>query len=265
MQLHVQNAHVSKDGDMKVIGQVLTATVAIVLAATTNVAFAKNANGRRIQITGECAKYFRGGKQVRAIHGSRRCSFVAKVSGLALSESGGVELTISRRFTAAASILKTSVKSTVINRRHSYSPDPNGKISGSFLVHGNKGLSRYTLKLPPVSDLTDILPSCSELTDAIEVEGSFIRSCTQDSDCGQVLSGTSCGCTRNLIARNDADVSQYYRLIDQAVSQECSEALPISTCDCPQVTGVGCHQGICGWNYVPSSEVPFGGNIDVTN
>ncbi len=76
-----------------------------------------------------------------------------------------------------------------------------------------------------------------------------IRGCTEDAECGQVLMGTSCGCTRDWVARLDANTEAFYELVDLAGELECE--LPfISTCDCPATEGYRCTDGICGWNYI---------------
>jgi len=64
-----------------------------------------------------------------------------------------------------------------------------------------------------------------------------------------VLKGTSCGCTRDWVARLDADPSEFYALVELAGQLECE--LPfISTCDCPAAEGFRCLDGICAWNYL---------------
>lgn len=94
------------------------------------------------------------------------------------------------------------------------------------------------------------IDTCDELLAAYNNELQSIQSCTTDAECGQVLTGTSCGCTRNLVARNNADTTQFYLLIDRAQELMC-EIGTISTCDCPNTDGFICKQGRCGWNYVP--------------
>lgn len=95
-----------------------------------------------------------------------------------------------------------------------------------------------------------VYTTCEELEPAFAAETLAIRSCTKDTECGQVLDGTSCGCTRAWVARLDADPTHFYELIEQGVSLECD--LPLfSTCDCPFADGFVCTpQGICQWNYL---------------
>lgn len=92
--------------------------------------------------------------------------------------------------------------------------------------------------------------SCTELEAAFAAEAKAIRSCTTGSECGQVLTGTSCGCTRDWVARLDADAAYFYDIIAQAGPLGCD--LPLfSTCDCPAADGYACGAGgVCTWNYL---------------
>ena len=80
-------------------------------------------------------------------------------------------------------------------------------------------------------------------------EPDFAYRCETDDQCGQVLAGTSCGCTRNLVARNDADLADLEEIRAKAEANECSLG-GISTCDCPAADGFACESGSCTWNYV---------------
>ena len=91
--------------------------------------------------------------------------------------------------------------------------------------------------------------TCDDVTTEFESERATIQQCDEDADCGQVLVGTSCGCTRDWVARNDADVHAFYALLDEASERECDLALT-STCDCPAAAGFLCQDGTCAWNYV---------------
>ena len=84
---------------------------------------------------------------------------------------------------------------------------------------------------------------------AFQAETLEVRSCSADSQCGQELSGTSCGCTRNWVATLDANTDCFYSLIDQAGVLECDLGL-FSSCDCPAADGFVCDSGICQWNYL---------------
>jgi hypothetical protein len=91
--------------------------------------------------------------------------------------------------------------------------------------------------------------SCDELLPAFEAEAQEIRACTEAAECGQVLENTSCGCTRNWVARADADVTAFWELVQMAAQLECS--LPFgSTCDCPAADGFACEVSVCTWNYL---------------
>jgi hypothetical protein len=74
------------------------------------------------------------------------------------------------------------------------------------------------------------------------------QSCTAATECGQVIQGSSCGCTRDLVARNDADISKLRALLNEQIgSDRCT--LLASTCDCPEADGFACTNGLCTWNY----------------
>jgi len=90
---------------------------------------------------------------------------------------------------------------------------------------------------------------CPTLEAAFAAETKKIRSCADNNECGKELKGTSCGCTRNWVARSDADTTHFYELIDQGAALQC-ELIPASTCDCPAAEGFACDQGICTWNYL---------------
>ena len=93
--------------------------------------------------------------------------------------------------------------------------------------------------------------TCEDLTVALAAEEAEIRACTSGAECGQVLSGTSCGCTRNEVARYDADTTAFYALLSESQAAECD--LGASTCDCPEAYGFACESGTCTWNYTDSS------------
>ena len=62
-------------------------------------------------------------------------------------------------------------------------------------------------------------------------------------------SGTSCGCSRNWVAREGADIDLWDSLRDDAMDAGCELPGMISTCDCPAADGFVCNEGVCGWNY----------------
>jgi hypothetical protein len=90
---------------------------------------------------------------------------------------------------------------------------------------------------------------CEALVPAFLEEAADIRSCTADAECGQVLAGTSCGCTNNWVARVDADTSTFETIMAEAQQAGCELPGTISTCDCPSVDGFVCNANVCGWNY----------------
>ena len=96
---------------------------------------------------------------------------------------------------------------------------------------------------------TEPVATCDDIVEDFLAETADIRSCTAADECGQVLSGTSCGCTRNWVARTDADLSTWEGLRQTANDQGCSIPGGISTCDCPPADGFACVEGTCTWNY----------------
>jgi hypothetical protein len=76
-----------------------------------------------------------------------------------------------------------------------------------------------------------------------------------------VLGGTSCGCTRELVARLDADTTRFEALKDARIGGESCISLG-STCDCPNAEGFACSSGFCTWNYVDGvpacTQAPLG-------
>lgn len=91
--------------------------------------------------------------------------------------------------------------------------------------------------------------TCETIEADFAAERADIQACEVAEDCGQELIGTSCGCTRNLVARADADTTAFYALIDAANANECDIGL-VSTCDCPEADGFDCVDQVCTWNYL---------------
>lgn len=98
------------------------------------------------------------------------------------------------------------------------------------------------------------LEGCTEIEDAVTRELHYIRYCLADAQCGEPLQGTSCGCTRDLVARRDASSDRFYDLLDLAVSEQCSLDMFVSTCDCPAVSGFSCVARTCQWDYSADSQ-----------
>lgn len=90
---------------------------------------------------------------------------------------------------------------------------------------------------------------CAAVLALFKKELQSIQTCDKDSDCGKVLTGTSCGCTRNKVANKSADTTRFYAIIKHAQANQCSLPL-VSTCDCPRTNGFKCVQKQCTWNYV---------------
>ena len=91
---------------------------------------------------------------------------------------------------------------------------------------------------------------CDGLEATFDEAFTAVRSCEDASDCGTVIPGFSCGCTRDWVGRLDADVSVLTEAADAGVDAECDWAMWGSTCDCPETDGFACIDNICTWNYV---------------
>lgn len=99
-----------------------------------------------------------------------------------------------------------------------------------------------------VTAATVLDPACPQIIADFQAEATAIRSCNAPGECGQVLHGTSCGCTRDWVARNNANPARFYQLLQDAGA--CGFGL-VSTCDCPQTYGFDCVQHTCTWDYTP--------------
>lgn len=111
--------------------------------------------------------------------------------------------------------------------------------------------SSPTAPLPPNIDPA-FLASCSAVSDALAAELRYLQFCTRASDCGQALVGTSCGCTRDLVARRDADPVQFYEIFARGQELSCNSLGFVSPCDCPPADGFACVANRCAWNYTES-------------
>lgn len=95
---------------------------------------------------------------------------------------------------------------------------------------------------------TGVIKDCMAWQAAFDAEVLEVRGCMNDNECGVEIKGTSCGCTRNWVARLDADLTEFEALVDTANELGCE--LPFfSSCDCPATDGFECAGGICNWNY----------------
>ena len=103
------------------------------------------------------------------------------------------------------------------------------------------------LAVPPPGS-TD--QTCEDLQVAFAAEFEAVRGCEEANECGQVIPGFSCGCTRDWVGRLDADPDALLELADDAQSLQCAWADWASTCDCPETDGFACIDNICQWSYV---------------
>ncbi|MEM1126715.1 MAG: hypothetical protein AAGI71_08690 [Bacteroidota bacterium] len=123
-----------------------------------------------------------------------------------------------------------------------------GLAACSLLFEGDDPLNPFGS--PPEMDL-DSLQTCAQIDQALQAEAGFVQACGEDADCGLVLPQTSCGCTRNLVARLGVDTTRFYTLLERGQALECNlEIGGPSTCDCPPADGFVCVDGQCQWNYL---------------
>ena len=88
--------------------------------------------------------------------------------------------------------------------------------------------------------------NCSSVLAELEAEREAIQRCDSNEDCGASEGAGTCGCTRALPIRIDADPRRYRGLIARANACDFPSG---STCDCPNADGFRCLEGICAWNF----------------
>jgi hypothetical protein len=97
-------------------------------------------------------------------------------------------------------------------------------------------------------------PSCTTLNSELSEALALAQKCTSAAQCGQPITGSSCGCTRDLVARKDADLAPYQTAKAKLAELGCDTGG--STCDCPNADGFACINGRCAWNYVDVEPQP---------
>jgi hypothetical protein len=97
--------------------------------------------------------------------------------------------------------------------------------------------------------------ACDSLVNELKSTLSSVQKCTAAADCGQPIPGSSCGCTRDLVARKDADLTSYLDLRSKVSELGCATDGG-STCDCPSADGFACINNVCGWNYANTLPDP---------
>ena len=91
--------------------------------------------------------------------------------------------------------------------------------------------------------------TCEELYVELEDELSSLQACSADAECGQILEGTSCGCTNELVARKEFDTTRFRGLQRRGDELGCTSKT--TDCVCPVADGFVCTGGVCGWKHVP--------------
>jgi len=90
---------------------------------------------------------------------------------------------------------------------------------------------------------------CDDVLADIDLEVKALQACELDEECGQVMEQTSCGCTRELVARLDADLQRFEELRGESELFQCRLEF-ISPCDCPEADGFICEDEECAWDVV---------------
>jgi len=202
-----------------------------------------------VTISGACADLFKGGRQIKLTDKNLPCS-AAVVSPNQSIVTGDAWVVITRRLVSSRRSSVPEPRRTSRKRYGKTYSKAGQEINFDFQLRGSQAQVRYSIRAFSLSG-PQIISECDAIFDDFTEESVRIRSCTQDSDCGQALPGTSCGCTRDHLARKDASTTYFYEILARAESFNCTEALPIaSACDCPEVLGSYCNAGICDWKYV---------------
>jgi pacifastin inhibitor LCMII len=104
-------------------------------------------------------------------------------------------------------------------------------------------------------DCQEPVSSCDSLLNELQGTLSSVQKCSTAADCGQAIPGSSCGCTRDLVARKDASLGPYLELRAKVAELGCATDGG-STCDCPNADGFACVNNVCGWNYAVPDPQP---------
>jgi hypothetical protein len=107
----------------------------------------------------------------------------------------------------------------------------------------------------PLHVCVDAGASCDSLVNELSATLSSVQKCTSAADCGQPIPGSSCGGTRDLVARKDADLSSYLAQRAKVTELGCASEGG-STCDLPTADGFACISNVCAWNYVNVEPEP---------
>lgn len=206
-------------------------------------AFTPTVTRGELAVVGKCSKYFdESGRQIKQF--PSRISCVVKVkTNFGGEPEPNVQFNLMSLYSYRDSIDSewTTLAQSITNSR--------GQKRLKIQLNRRRALLR--LIADPLVLNPDPLKghSCVELKDSVNRELELIQACTQDSACGQPLLGTSCGCTRDQVARSGADSKAFYEALNALfASSECDSGM-ITTCDCPQVNGFRCVSGRCAWNY----------------
>jgi len=191
-----------------------------------------------LKVRGECRSYFRRGVQIREFPQRTRCPVVIQT---ALRDSEGRKYPYLNSW--QGELVINSIKSNRLSRKQFFT-DEQGRIR---IVISIRSRSLHLLAAGSNEDSHYFDPHSQQCA-PYHATLAELQFCEKDSDCGVVVQHTSCGCTRNQVARNGADAEEFREVFYAAANLECVPA--VTTCDCPEADGFRCAENRCGWNYL---------------
>ena len=219
-----------------------------------------------VQVTGRCAQYFQDGTQIRSPGRNLRCSarvtfpivyaypdtlqskqlLPPPTNPSALKEF----VLIGQPISIEGENPPYNPLNAVISRKSITDTNGVGKVifrlkySRPFLIHLYTTIDRRSFLSNGSS------ANCDSLNAAFSSASTQLRACERDSDCTQVLRGTSCGGTHEWVG-NDNSSANFYQLLNALLEQGCQSEQPlISICDAREADGFRCVAGQCEWHYL---------------
>lgn len=119
-------------------------------------------------------------------------------------------------------------------------------IDGACRLVSGCSAQQYGFYATETACLSACAESCTQWSDLYDSTVGTISSCTSAAECVD-LPGTSCGCTRNLVVNQSADLTSFWEIFKAMGEAGCGI---VTVCDCPQADGFVCQNGHCQWNYL---------------
>ena len=207
-----------------------------------------------IRVLGKCAGFFRGGAQRVSFPGGP--STISCPVAVRIRNGEGDPLP-SFRFditdSARPAVARCRLRESSV-RAAAGTTDSRGR--SRVRVRLMRRCARHSLSVTAVAPAaveTRVPEICPDLIRSMNQELDRIQSCFKDADCGQVLHGTSCGCTMDKVARKDAD-SSFFNALHEAAADRCNAGM-VSVCTCPPASGFRCISGRCRWAYTEEVHI----------